>query len=420
MAAANSPINKAYATMAIQTLRALSRPFRRRAARFLWPQLDHELVLDQECSLLGRASSALTGARREIVRSILDACGRLWRAGETPIPPGTDVYASSSRMPPASVAVVMPRYINCDPAYIDHDISYHVARSAEAAGARVSQFFVDDITYRGTGDRALGLERLAQFLSQTRPQVVAFDANFIPNSRTIDAETILALRKSLDFKFVALVPDCYDACPFDFLGYWHRVADLSIIFHRNTKYLRALPDQSKVLVCPALPFHEPTFVPGDVRDIDLSYSGSDTRQRRMFVDAAAQAGLRTECIIHDRTREKAPTIEGFARLLGRSKLVFNNGWLNHQDSIITGRVAETILSGAVLIQEIGAPLDDYLVPFVHYIPVANLAQFVAYCKVLVEDNERRDAIAQTAREFWLEHYASRRFWQRVAQACQLS
>jgi hypothetical protein len=228
------------------------------------------------------------------------------------------------------------------------------------------------------------------------------------------------LRQSLGFKLVVMVPDCWDACPFDFLGYWHRVADLSIIFHRNTRYLRALPDQSKVLVCPALPFHEPTFVPGEIRDIDLSYSGSDTRQRRMFVDAAARTGLRIKCIIHDRTRENAPTIEGFAAILGRSKLVFNNGWLNFNDSIITGRVAETILSGAVLIQEIGAPLDDYLVPFVHYIPVANLAQFVAYCRVLVEDEARRDAVARSAREFWLDHYASRRFWQRVAKACELS
>src|SRR4029450_6585293 len=180
----------------------------------------------------------------------------------------------------------------------------------------------------GTGDRALGLQRLAQFLERTRPQIVVFDGNYIPNNRTIDAEAIQGLRRSFGFKLVVMVPDCYDACPFDFLGYWYRVADLSIIFHRNPRYRCALPDQSKVLVCPALPFHEPTFVPRAVRDIDLSYSGSDTRQRRMFVDAAASAGLRTECIIHDRTREKAPTIEGFAQLLGRSKLVFNNGWLN--------------------------------------------------------------------------------------------
>jgi len=405
--------------MALQKLRVLSRPYRRRAARFLWPQLDHELVLDQECSILGRASSPPTVVQREIVRSIIDTCGRLWRSGETPIPRETAVYASNAA-PPASVAVVMPRYINCDPAYIDHEIGFHVARSAEAAGAKVSQLFVDDITYKGTGDRALGLERLAQCLAQTRPQVVVFDGNYIPNSRTIDAEALERLRRSLGFKLVIMIPDCYDPCPFDFLGYWHRVADLSIIFHRSTRYLRALPDQSKVLLCPALPFHEPTFVPGEIRDIDLSYSGSDTRQRRMFVDTAAGAGLRTECIIHDRTREKAPTIEGFARLLGRSKLVFNNGWLNCNDSIITGRVAETVLAGAVLIQEIGAPLDDYLVPFVHYIPVANLAQFVAYCRVLVEDQARRDAIARNAREFWLEHYASRRFWQRVAKACALS
>jgi len=216
--------------------------------------------LAQECSLLGRLSLAPTGAQREIITSVLDACGRAWRAGDTPPPAEASVYGPSTGSSPASVAVVMPRYVNCDPAYIDHDIGYHVARSAEAAGARVFQFFVDDLTYNGSDDRTAGLDRLRNFLSQTRPQIVAFDANFIPSGRTIDAETISALKDAFGFKLVALVADCYDACPSDFLGYWHRVADLSVIFHRNTRYFRDLPDRSKELVCPALPFHEPTFL----------------------------------------------------------------------------------------------------------------------------------------------------------------
>src|SRR5262245_841582 len=119
--------------MALQKLRAFSRPYRRRAARFLWPQLDHELVLDQECSILGRASSPPTIARGEIVKSILDTCGRLWRAGEMPIPREADVYASNAT-PPASVAVVMPRYRDCDPAQIDHEIVQPDASAGAAAG----------------------------------------------------------------------------------------------------------------------------------------------------------------------------------------------------------------------------------------------------------------------------------------------
>jgi len=399
----------------LRKLRTMSGPIRKQMARFLWPHPDHQLLLFRECSMFGKGTPSLTEMQRALIGAMFETRWHHWRSGKTPPPPKADVYSASVTTSVPSVAVVMSRYVYGDPAFIDYDVAYHFSRSAEEAGIRVHRFDADSLVWGRNGDLATSLESLRQFLAKTEPAIVAFDGNFIPNGRTIDANAILDLKRLYGFKLLSVIGDCYDAQPRDFLGYWHGVADMSVIFHEYTKYYRNLPNKSNVLVCPTLPFHETTFAPGAARDIDLSFIGSDQRDRRLFLRAAADAGLKTLGRFHNRARSEAPDLTEYVSLLGRSKLTFNNGWVHNGDSIITGRVGEAILSGAVLIQEVGTPIDDYLVPFVHYVPVANLVQLVVFCQFLIENDELRARISNEARIFWQARYASSRFWQRIAQ-----
>ena len=402
----------------IRLLHRLNASARNRVTRLLWPLPDHKLLVSRPCSILGRSTPRLTASQRAIVRTIIDTQRHLWVTGEIPAPPEMNVYATSTAAVPKSVAVVMPRYINCSPANMDHDIAYHMAHSAETAGVCVSRYDADAITYQGKGKLRAEIGRLQEFLSESRPEIVAFDGNYIPNGRTIDADVILELKRVIGFKLLVVIPDCYDGCPVDYLGYWHRAADASVIFHRDSGYFRNLRDKTNVIVCPTPPIDAATFAVSRDRDIDIGYSGGNTRERGMFLDAAADAGLRTKCWFHNRSRSQCPSVQEFADLLGRSKMAFNNGWVHNGESIMTGRVGEVIAAGAVLLQEVGSPIDDYLVPFVHYVPVANIAQFVSFCQFLAEDDERRSALARDGSDFWREHYGSDGFWRCVAQKCR--
>src|SRR5882762_6385090 len=102
------------------TPRAFGWVLRRHAARHLWPYPDHAILIRRECDVLGRAGATLTVTQRETIKAIIDTRTRLWEAGETPKPRCVGVYAGLTSAPPASVAVVMPRFINCDPAFIEH------------------------------------------------------------------------------------------------------------------------------------------------------------------------------------------------------------------------------------------------------------------------------------------------------------
>jgi hypothetical protein len=388
-----------------------------RLSRWLQPPIDHNQLILRPCGILGRAGPRLTESQRAIIASIIDRQRTLWTAGGIPPPREMNVYATATGSVPKSVAIVMPRFINCDSGNIDHDIAYNVACSAEAAGARLSCFDAGAITYRGTGGLRAEIDRLKAFLSVNRPEIVAFDGNFVPNGRTIDADLILELKREFGFKFLSIIGDCYDTTYSDCLGYWHRAADLSVIFHRNSRYFRALKDKTRVMVCPTIPIYAEGFSDAHHRDIDIGYCGGDRRQRRTYMAALADAGLKTECKFINRLRGESYSREEYNDLLGRSKLAFNNGWIRNGESIMTGRIGEVLTSGALLIEEDGSAINDYLVPFVHYVPVANVAQFVCFSQFLAENDEVRSAIARDGQAFWREHYSGDRFWQAVAQRC---
>jgi hypothetical protein len=370
--------------------------------------------LNAPCPKLGIAHETLSSQQRKKIRSLLDEKTRLWKSGETPAPSQAAVYTTESEVGTRarSVAVVMPRYVNCDPACLDNDIAYHVSRSAQDCGLLVRRFDADAITYQGSEYFATELQRLESFVSAFRPDIVATDANYLPTPRSLDAKILLEMKKRHGFSILSIVPDCYDAVP-NWLGYWGDVADASVIFHRYTRHYREFAKKDAVLVCPTLPFHEATFHAHAKKDIDLSYIGSDNRNRRDFIEAAMRHGINCTSFFHNRRRDQAPSLEEFTNVLGRSKMTFNNGWIPYGINIITGRVGESILSSATLLQEVGSPIDDYLVPFVHYVPVAGLHQFVCFAQFLVEDDGRRQRMAEECRSFWLEHYSSQLFWNKV-------
>lgn len=372
--------------------------------------------LNRECSFLGPLRDQLCDTRRETIRDLLDGRRRRWEQGLAPLPEHKDVFVSDTSVLPRPVAVVMPKYINCIPSSIEHDISYHVLGSALSAGLRAVRIPADRISYGGSEDLPDALAELEAALLQHRPSVVVIDGNFIPNGRTLDVQVLRQLKGKLDFKVVSVIGDCYDYQRHDFLGYWGQAADLSVIFHRYTRYYDRLADKDTVLVAPTVPFHEETFRPDQAaaREFDLSYVGSSkSRNRRDFLEAALSRGVHGLVRFHDRQGDHATTLSEYASVLKRSKMVFTNGWIDNGEDIITARAGEAILAGACLIHEVGSPINDYLVPFVHYVPVANLAQFVSFCQFLAEDDERREYIAQQGHAFWLENYSSKAFWATV-------
>ncbi len=375
----------------------------------------------REDALLGRFRPALTAPQRETLRFVFDLHQKRWDRGETPLPPERDVYREGrAAVVPSSlrVALVWCGYIFCgdvNPATqrMECENPPHIRNSARAAGLGEVDFFAaDGINQHGSATVGEELVKLTRFLAEKRPSLVVIDGNYLPTERTIRPEIWLRLKQKYGFRIMAIFGDCYDGNNGGkALSVWGPVSDLSVIFHRYGTAYESFPSPDKVLICPPTPYDEELLAStGAPRDIGLGYIGGVHRERGLFMDVAKHSGIPTYAHLHQREKNKALDLAGYADILRRSKMFFNNGYRDPGDDILTAHIPEAIMAGSLLIQEVGSPIDEYLVPFVHYVPVSNLHQFVATVQFLCEDEPRRAALADQAYRFWKEHYSTTLFW----------
>ena len=393
---------------------------------WLCPSLGHL----RYSSLLCPASSVSTARDESIISAILSAHLQSWKNGETPKPSRVLTYESdhssqSTISEPRSLrlSIVMSRYWPHND--METDLWINFSGSATHAGHVVSKFDIGDISYDDHVKRPMnynkilksGVEALKEFLLFERPDIVVFDGNFIPSGRSIDREVIREIKRDLGFKLCTIIGDLHDLQPQSRLNYWGEVSDLVVVFNTETRHYANFVDKKKVLAAPFISFDERRFNRGTVRDIGLGFCGGKGRRRDDFLSFAEQCGIPTTTHFVD-DKKYLNEVE-FRDFLTRSKITFSNGYVGTIDgmphSVMTGRIAESILSGSLLVYESGSQVDDYFVPFVHYIPVDNVHDLVHFCRYLLNNEEKRAEMANEAYSYLIENYSSKKFWDCVTQ-----
>lgn len=391
---------------------------------WLCPSLGHL----RYSSLLGPASPICIARDESIISAILSAHFQSWRNGETPKPSRTLTFESdhsshSTISEPRSLrlSIVMSRYWPHNG--MESDLWVNFSGSATHAGHIVSQFDIGDISYddhvKHTMNYGKNLKSgsLKDFLLLEKPDIVVFDGNFIPSGRLINREMIREIKSDLGFKLCTIIGDLHDLQPQNRLDYWAEVSDLVVIFNSKTRHYANFVNNEKVLVSPLIPFDERCFNASVERDIGLGFCGGKGRRRDAFLSFAEQCGLPTTAHFVD--DKKYLTDSEFKDFLSRSRITFSNGFVGTvagiAHSVMTGRIAESILSRSLLVYESGSEIDDYLVPYVHYIPVDNVHDLVHFSRYLLKNEEIRAAMTASAYEYWMENYSSKKFWNCVTQ-----
>lgn len=317
-----------------------------------------------------------------------------------------------------NIAIVMTKHINCSSDYIMSDLYYHYLESAKAAGHQAIPFDSSNLMYSQFPKNITihdAIAELETFLSKNKPDVVLADGNFVPTNKTISAEIWLQLKTKYNFKLVVIIADSYDSQP-DYYQFWDKCSDIIISFNRITSHFRF---EEKNLYCPCIGFYQSIFQNNTKKDIDLLYIGTNSRNRLIWIQGMSLGGIQTYAILHERKKPIAPDIQEYGELMSRAKLVFNNGWVNDSDNILTGRFFESILAGAVVIQEVGSNVNEFFTPYKHYIPVSNLTQAINFANYLLANEHVRSSIANEALNFFNENYHSNLFWKFLLQKISL-
>ena len=157
-------------------------------------------------------------------------------------------------------------------------------------------------------------------------------------------------------------------------------------------------------------YNESSFFSGFKKVYDIYYSGSDTRQRKIFLNAAENTNLRVKALYGNRISEQSPNYELYKHELNKSRMTFSNGYITNKNSLIAGRFIESILSRSVCLYEECLDVNAFFQSYLHYVPVTNIHDFVKSAQYLRLNNEVLNTISSESYNYYMNNYSSKLFW----------
>lgn len=133
--------------------------------------------------------------------------------------------------------------------------------------------------------------------------------------------------------------------------------------------------------------------------------GVNTPHRAFWIAATDRLGLQVNKIVS--TYEHCPALESYEKYKQRiveATCVLNLVMRYNQDSIVNGRVFETILNGALLVQEFTPDIHYFFIPGEHYFEFSSVAELVSITNFIKENREEAEEVRRCGSAFAREHY----------------
>ncbi len=380
--------------------------------------------IGRPCAIFGSASTKLDPIKEALIRSIFDHHQKCFEDSSTVNPRFSEIYGNEGSIAESHdvsprILFIIPRYIKNTPSYIENDLFFHFSRSSIKADMTAYAFESDALTYNFPEASPFSgmqftdaCQRLDQALDQFKPDIIMLDGNFLPTNSTLNPSWLQAVRKEYGCQIVTVIGDCYDAAA-DYYGAWAEASDIMLTFNLETTHPQFSGHRNKNFLACGLPFDEEVFSSSESeKEIDMVFIGSNTRGRGDFLEMLRAYSVPIEAILHNRLATNAPNLSTYANFLRKGRITYNTGRVESSSSfsVLTGRCFEAILSKTVLLEEVGSALDDYFIPFIHYVPFSNSSQLIMFSQFLCANHDYRQRIADQAYAWHQQRYTSRRFW----------
>ena len=301
--------------------------------------------------------------------------------------------------------------LNNSEKYVENDLTVNVLFSARNAGWTVKQYFGRPLKNSPHVIEKQRINEFDSFLKEFEPDILCMDSNFQINHKTFSYEALTNFKSKYNFKVLMFVPD-FEVKK---LKYWGSEFVDFIQYSRPSlrKKINFIPD-SKVICLPGVTYDESSFLPGFKKVYDIYYSGSDTRQRKTFLDAAQNTDLKVRVLYGNRISDESPSYELYKEELSKSSMTFSNGYITKKNSLIAGRFIESILSQSVCLYEECLDVNTFFQPYLHYVPVKNIHDFVKSAQYLKLNAERLNTISTESYNYYMKNYSSKLFWNYLA------
>jgi hypothetical protein len=160
-----------------------------------------------------------------------------------------------------------------------------------------------------------------------------------------------------------------------------------------------------------VPQDERLFAPRD-KSIEVSFVGTQNgyATRKQYLDFLL---ANFPVYISGGQREHRLTIDGYAEILGKSKMTLN--FPDKPDGIVQAkcRIYEAMLSGAMLLEKTNDAIRRWFEPMVHYVPFDNKQDMLDKINYYSHNQNERDIIVNNATVKMRQEYSSTNWWTKV-------
>lgn len=231
--------------------------------------------------------------------------------------------------------------------------------------------------------------------------------------RNIRPEILYAARALYGSKLVFSFADlAYTTFTAYFSGY-AAIGDVSASWDGNGWRMAALVPGKPVLDL-AAPRDERVFRDlGLARDVNVCFAGSLGRypDRRDMLARLKDLGI--DVVSDGGDEHRYMTIEGYVGLLNRSKISLNFSQTPEGVHQMKGRVIESMLCGALVLESENDVTPRYFEPYRHYVPFTDAGDLVAKVRRYLADDDARQEILSAAKAHVIRHHSERIWWRHI-------
>ena len=166
---------------------------------------------------------------------------------------------------------------------------------------------------------------------------------------------------------------------------------------------------------------DPTlFYKQEPKDIDVLFSGAEYPDRKPYIDKLRSLPKEIKTYIGTGQRINALTVEDYAGLVRRAKIVVNLPMSPTGINTIKGRVFEALASKALLLELKNEGTEVLFKPNEHYIEFTNEDEMVGKIKYSLEHYMDMPSIADAGYYYYLQNYSAQVYWSNILKTAGLN
>lgn len=393
-------------------------------------------------SLPGTYLASVTTGRNGAVGALAlqdDAIGKRledavasWEASGGIVPylrPGGGADGRSAPEPPRlagkKVLLVLRRYFLGRADSRKHELGVFIQTSAESVGLETIFFPADPFLNPSAiqpEQQYSELDRLGRTILSEKPDLVIFDdlCNQEATGEYLTPEVyqnvFRALKAQHPFKLVSLYPDSWMTKSWFTMEFASSFLDVAWPLNFCPPAAGAEIPGVKTFWAP-IPYPEALFQEGPTgKDISAAFVGSlfdYNSPRGIWLTLIKSRGIPCQLLLSTHTTggsRAGATPEEYAAFMSRLRVSVNFSARSTGRKIMTGRAWESIIARSLLLEEDNEEIKRFFVPFVHYVPFANIDELQAYLSYFARHEEARRAIAERGYRWFLQHFSKERIW----------